>query len=217
MSDDPQTARQIAELAASNLPLLVLDVDDVILEFIRPFPRYLQSRGYELRFDSFALNGNVFDRATGERAPKEVVHQLVDDFFVVQDDWQEPAEDAAETIANIARAAEVVLLTAMPHRHWATRRRLLDRFELNYPLLTTERAKGPAIKALRGNHPRPVAFIDDMPYNLVSAREAVHDAHLFHLMADTSMRALMPPLPDGITMLDHWRDAEPEISRALGL
>ncbi|GLS38789.1 hypothetical protein GCM10010869_43860 [Mesorhizobium tianshanense] len=34
MSDDPETARQIEELAADDRPLLVLDVDDVVLEFI---------------------------------------------------------------------------------------------------------------------------------------------------------------------------------------
>ena len=36
MSDDPETARQIEELSADDRPLLVLDVDDVVLEFIRP-------------------------------------------------------------------------------------------------------------------------------------------------------------------------------------
>ncbi|MCR4268587.1 hypothetical protein [Nitratireductor sp. ZSWI3] len=217
MSDDPETARQIAELALSELPLLVLDVDDVILEFIRPFPVYLRSRGFELKFDSFALNGNIADLATGERVDRQTVSRLVDGFFEVQHDWQELAEDAAETIAGLAEAAEVVLLTAMPHRHRATRRALLDRFQLPYPLVTTERAKGPAIKLLRGPHPRPVAFVDDMYYNLVSVRDTVEDAHLFHLMADTSVRPLMPPLPEGIVQVDHWREAGPKIARALGI
>ncbi len=43
-----ETARQIEELAADDRPLLVLDVDDVVLEFIRPFPHFLKSRGYGL-------------------------------------------------------------------------------------------------------------------------------------------------------------------------
>lgn len=45
MSDDPETARQIEELASDDRPLLVLDVDDVVLEFIRPFPQFLERRG----------------------------------------------------------------------------------------------------------------------------------------------------------------------------
>ena len=34
MSDDPETVRQIAELARDTRTLLVLDVDEVLLEFV---------------------------------------------------------------------------------------------------------------------------------------------------------------------------------------
>ncbi|TEX94817.1 hypothetical protein ELQ05_08150, partial [Campylobacter sp. US53] len=76
MSDDPETARQIAELASDHRPLLVLDVDDVILEFIRPFPRFLEQRGYDLTFASFRLTGNVSERGTGRVAEQHEVHTL---------------------------------------------------------------------------------------------------------------------------------------------
>ncbi len=39
MSDDPETARQIAELSRDTRPLLVLDVDEVLLEFVTPVHR----------------------------------------------------------------------------------------------------------------------------------------------------------------------------------
>ena len=62
MSDDPETARQIAELARDDRPLLVLDVDEVVLEFIRPFTGYLGTLGLELQPDSFRLHGNIVDQ-----------------------------------------------------------------------------------------------------------------------------------------------------------
>ncbi|TIX09093.1 MAG: hypothetical protein E5V46_23830, partial [Mesorhizobium sp.] len=65
MSDDPETARQIEELAADDRPLLVLDVDDVVLEFIRPFPHFLKSRGFALTLASFRLTGNIAETASG--------------------------------------------------------------------------------------------------------------------------------------------------------
>jgi hypothetical protein len=65
MSDDPETARQIEELADDDRPLLVLDVDDVVLEFIRPFPHFLQARGFGLTFASFRLTGSIAERASG--------------------------------------------------------------------------------------------------------------------------------------------------------
>ncbi|TIU44993.1 MAG: hypothetical protein E5W35_36385, partial [Mesorhizobium sp.] len=104
-----------------------------------------------------------------------------------------------------------------PHKHRAVRRAHLNALGLDYPLLTTEMAKGPAIAKLRGLKGRPVAFVDDQPSNLVSARNSVADAHLFHLMADNSLRAFLPPTPEDIVSVEDWREAAPKIARALGL
>ncbi|NUS19469.1 hypothetical protein EN873_25630 [bacterium M00.F.Ca.ET.230.01.1.1] len=217
MSDDPETARQIEELAADDRPLLVLDVDDVVLEFIRPFPHYLKSRGFGLTLASFRLTGNIAETATGRLIEQPEVTALLGDFFDAQADWQSITDGAADALAMLSRGAEIVLLTAMPHKHRAVRRTHLDALGLDYPLLTTEMAKGPAIAKLRGAKGRPVAFVDDQPSNLVSARSSVADAHLFHLMADNALRAFLPPTPEDIISVDNWREAAPKIAAALGL
>ncbi|OHV89182.1 hypothetical protein [Mesorhizobium sp. ORS 3428] len=217
MSDDPETARQIEELAADDRPLLVLDVDDVILEFIRPFPRYLLSRGFGLTLASFRLTGNIAETASGRLIEQAEVSALLGDFFDAQADWQGVIDGAAEALATLGQHAEIVLLTAMPHKHRAVRRAHLDALGLTYPLLTTEMAKGPAIAKLRGANGRPVAFVDDQPANLLSARSSVADAHLFHLMADNALRAFLPPTPDDIIAVDNWREAAPKIASALEL
>ncbi|MCR5859302.1 hypothetical protein [Mesorhizobium sp. J428] len=217
MSDDPETLRQIEELSHDDRPLLVLDVDDVLLDFIRPFPRYLEGRGYKLNLDNFRLNGNIVELASGAPADTAQVAELIDAFFVAQSDWQTLTEGAAEALEFIGARAEIILLTAMPHRHRASRIAHLDALGFSYPLLTTEMAKGPAIERLRGPSMRPVAFVDDQPRNLASAMERVPDAHLFHLMADNSLRALIPPPPAGVHIVDDWREAAPKIASALGL
>ena len=86
---------------------------------------------------------------------------------------------------------------------------------MHWPLLTTEMAKGPALRRLRGDSGRRVAFVDDLPPNLVSVGAAVPDAHLFHLMAHAGLRALLPPLPPGIVAVADWAAAEPAIAAAL--
>ncbi|MEQ1952669.1 hypothetical protein [Mesorhizobium sp. CN2-181] len=217
MSEDPETARQIAELSLDTRPLLVLDVDDVLMEFVRPFMLFLDAQGLELTLATFRLHGNIRDKKTGEALDREPVSALIDGFFAVQAEWQTPLEGAVGAIAELARQAEIVMLTAMPHRHRATRRAHLDRLGFPYPLLTTETAKGPAIRELRGMTARPVAFVDDIPHNLVSVRAAVSEAHLFHLMALPQMRSLLPPLPEQIEIVDDWREAEPRIAAALGI
>jgi hypothetical protein len=217
MSDDPETARQIAELAADDRPLLVLDVDDVVLEFIRPLPKFLATRGLRLTMASFRLTGNIAETATGRVIEQAEVTALLDAFFDGQAQWQDLTEGAAEALARLAGSVEIVLLTAMFHRHRAARRAHLDALGLPYPLLTTEMAKGPAVAKLRGPGRRAVAFVDDQPNNLLSVAKAVPDARLFHLMADNSLRAFLPPLPQGIAAVHDWREAAPKIAAALGI
>jgi hypothetical protein len=217
LSDDPETARQIDELARDERPLLVLDIDEVVLEFVRPFGGYLNSIGLNLRTDSLRLHGNIVSLETGLAVENARVTTVLDAFFGVQADWQILADGAAEAVAGLAGKAEIVLLTAMPHRHRAVRRAHLDRLGFPYPLVTTEAAKGPAIRRLRGAKPRPVAFVDDLPPNLISVAGSVPDAALFHLMAHAGLKAMLPPLPEGITAVEGWRDAAPRIAEALGI
>ena len=217
MSDDPETARQIEELAADDRPLLVLDVDDVVLEFIRPFPHFLKSRGFGLTLASFRLTGNIAETASGRLIEQPEVTALLGDFFDAQADWQSVTDGAEQALASLDGLAEIILLTAMPHRHRAARRAHLDALGLNYPLLTTEMAKGPAVARLRGQSGRPVVFVDDQPHNLASVRERVADASLFHLMADNSLRAFLPAVQDDVIVVQDWHEAGPKIVSALGL
>lgn len=217
MSDDPETLRQIEELSSDDRPLLVLDVDDVLLEFIRPFPKFLEARGFSLTMASFRLTGNIAEKATGRLVEQPEVTALLDEFFLGQAEWQTLTEGAVEALATFAGKVEIVLLTAMYHRHRDTRRAHLDALGMHYPLLTTEMAKGPAVAKLRGDSGRPIAFVDDQPSNLLSVGDFLPDAHLFHLMADNSLRAFLPPLPDRIAVVQDWHEATPKIARVLGI
>ena len=216
MSDDPETVRQIEALSRDTRPLLVLDVDEVVLEFVAPFVRYLDHRGYTFQSESFRLHGNVIAKDGGAPAPAETVSGLLDDFFCAQEDWQTPATGVTQALDRLSGAAEIVMLTAMPHAHRARRRALLDRLGISYPLVTTEKAKGPAVSLLAGARSAPVAFVDDIPHNLVSVQTSYPRAGLFHLMAHEGMRKLLPPLPEGVVETLDWDDAAAKLEVALG-
>ncbi|MCB1417965.1 MAG: hypothetical protein KDJ74_02740 [Notoacmeibacter sp.] len=217
MSDDPETVRQIAELARDTRPLVVLDVDEVVLEFLTPFIGFLDHHGHDFRTDSFRLHGNVIDRATGTAAGQETVDAFLEGFFTQQEDWQIVAPGAAEAMGRLGEKAEIVMLTAMPHVHHGRRRALLDRAGIKAPLVTTEKAKGPAVSLLAGERTAPVAFVDDIPYNHVSVAKHFPRAGLFHLMANKSLRPLLPALPDSVTEVADWIEAEAAIIEALSL
>ena len=151
MSLDPETLRQIEALKHDPRPLLVVDVDEVVLEFVTPFSNYLGSQDLQLGAGAYALHGNVFSKGEKrETVADDKVSALISDFWGVQADWQQLATGACEALEDLSKEAEVVLLTAMPHAYREKREKHLASLGLSYPLLTTESAKGPAVHMLRG-------------------------------------------------------------------
>ncbi|MDP2120936.1 MAG: hypothetical protein U1A06_03385 [Hoeflea sp.] len=201
------------ELVLGERPLIVCDIDEVVLEFVTPFQAFLMDQGHELRPTSFRLNGNVFSLAHGTETPHEEVARLLEAFFAGQDDWQTPVLEAAHSLERLSDQADIVFLTAMPPRHREVRRRLLSRHGFDFPMIATEAAKGPAVLALHGTRAQPVVFIDDIFVNLQSVRTHVPQTLLLNLIANDAFRALAPHPGEGVTIAADWPHAE-ELIRA---
>lgn len=203
------------DLRLGDRALVVCDIDEVVLEFIAPFQAYLVDNGYELRPRSFRLTGNVFTLADGSETVQAEVDALLEAFFAAQDGWQTPVDAAADSLARLANRADVVFLTAMPPRHRAVRRSLLSRHGFDYPMIATQSPKGPAVRALHGERPHPLAFIDDIFVNLHSVRAHVPQTLLVNLMANESFRALAPHPGEGVEIVTDWGQAEQLITAHL--
>lgn len=190
----------------ADRPLIVCDVDDVVLQFATPFEAFLVARGYSLLPRSFKLTGNIFDAA--ETALDAVaVKDLIHDFFIEQERWQTPFAEAVDSLHALAREADLVFLTAMPPRHADVRRRLLDRLTLSYPMISSEDPKGPIVSALHGGRPLPVAFVDDMVGNLRSVGEHVPDCALVYLPPDVAIFRFAPDPDPHVLRAQDWAEA----------
>ena len=86
----------------SDRPLLICDVDEVIIEFLTPFGKFLNAQDKELRPNSFALDGNIFKSGTDIAYEKQIVSQLVDDFFADQHNWQNPVDHVHQVLKNLS-------------------------------------------------------------------------------------------------------------------
>ena len=204
------------DLDLRERPLIVCDIDEVVLEFVTPFEAFLTHNGHELRATSFRLHGNVFNRADGTETPGDQVSQMLEAFFEAQDEWQTPVSEAADSLARLSEQADIVFLTAMPPRHRDVRRSLLSRHGFDYPMIATESPKGPAVLALHGTRAQPVVFIDDIFVNLQSVRTHVPETLLVNLMANDTFRALAPHPGDGVDIATDWRHAEALIKAHFG-
>jgi len=211
----PQEEERIEALARSDRPLIVCDIDEVVLEFVSPFMAFLDRHGHEWRTTSFRMTGNIYFKETGQAADATIVSDFLERFFGEHDAWQNPVEGALETLAEIeaSHAADILFLTAMPPRHHDRRRALLDRHGFAHPMIATENGKGETLAALMRHHPqKPVVFIDDLAPNHVSVLEAVPDALGLHLMAYRAFAPHLPPMPKGVTSVADWPAAAAAIA-----
>jgi hypothetical protein len=207
----------IERLSRSERPLIVCDVDEVVLEFLDPFDRYLNSVGHRLHPESFRLHGNIRSIAEGIAAAEDEIERMQEAFFASQDQWQVPARGADIALRSLSADADIVFLTAMPPRHHDVRRTLLDMHGLDFPMIATEEPKGPVVASLVGKRQVPSVFIDDIAYNHRSVRDHAPGCILIHLMANSTFRAMAPKPDDDIVIADDWAHAEALIRKHLGI
>ena len=205
----------VDDIPRSRAALLVLDIDEVVLEFITPFEALLAEHGARLHPESFRLTGNVRSISTGTALSGSELDQVTMRLYEDQETRQKVVGGAVEALGRLADLADIVFLTAMTPAYYPRRRALLDREGLAYPMIATERSKGAVVAELGARWAGPLIFADDLPPNLVSVRRSHPDAHLIHLMANEVFRPHLPPLPNGVLAAADWPEAEAMITAIL--
>lgn len=195
-------------------PLLILDCDEVILAFAGPFARWLrEARDVELRFDSFALSGNMRHLSDGRLVEPQDFPALLDGFFEHGQRLQAPAEGAVEALNDLRCDMDLVVLTNIPAAWRDIRLEVLREHGLDVPVHANDGPKGRMVKELAGD--RPAVFVDDLPPHHMSAAKHAPDVGRLHMVADATLRGLIPAAPDAHARIDDWKDAAPWIRRRL--
>lgn len=205
------TKSQLATLSFTGRPLVICDVDEVIVHFTRDFENYIGQEELWLDTSSFALNGNVKCRKTGVPAPDDRVMDLINRFFEDRTRHMQPIDGAIESLLHIGEVADVVLLTNLPHSAGDYRRANLAGHGLPFPVVTNSGPKGPAISHLVRQTRKPAVFIDDSPHFISSAQEHAPDVHLIHFLHDARFARHIEPLDYVSLRTDSWDEAKPHI------
>ena len=218
---DDTTRGQIDELLATGFgadrdrPLLVCDVDEVVLHLVAPFEAVLGERGWRLKTRSFKLTGNVFRVESGAEASQADIWAALEQLFAEQQARQHLVDGVRESLTRLADDLEIVFLTNMPHGHAETRAAHLRASGMPYPLVTNSGSKAPAVAALTQGRRGNVGFVDDTPVNLAQVGAAHPHVHLFHLMADDTFRAMVEPMEGVLVSTGDWGEAERHMRQAL--
>lgn len=205
------TKGQLATLAFTGRPLVICDVDEVIVHFTKDFENYIGQEDLWLDAKSFALNGNIKCRKTGAPAPDARVMELVDRFFEERTRHMEPIDGAIDSLLHIGEVADVVLLTNLPHSAGDHRRANLSGHGLPFPVVTNSGPKGPAISHLVSQTGKPAVFIDDSPHFIASAQEHAPEVHLIHFLHDERFARHIEPLDYVSLRTGSWDEAKPHI------
>jgi FMN phosphatase YigB (HAD superfamily) len=211
------TRQQLASLRIGGRPLVICDVDEVVVHFTRDFELFLGERGLWLDTSSFALNGNIREIAGSQPVAKDKEVLLVEDYFAARTLHQQAIDGAVEALLDLSERADVVMLTNLPHTAGPDRRRNLEAHGLSFPVITNSGTKGPAVQVLAAQTEAPVVFIDDSPNFLISAREHAPQVHLVHFLHDERFARHIPPL-DFVSLRTHtWDEARPHVADILAM
>lgn len=199
--------RQIDALELErDRPLIICDVDEVVVHFVRCLEEYLDENGCWLDKTSFALNGNIRLKSTNEPVPTHRVGELLYGCFDAKTHIMEMIDGAADSLHQLQTMAEIVMLTNLPERYLEQRVANLEGHGMFYPVIANSGHKGPAVEALIDGLAHDVIFIDDSPNNIESVHEWCPQTHLIHFIQDQRFGRHVTSIDQVALRTDNWID-----------
>ncbi len=201
----------LENVTLSGRPVVISDVDDVVLQFISPFQAFLEAQSLHFLPRSFRLSGNIVHSETNAPVDDKAIRELLDGFFEAQESWQTPFDHSIAALKGLADSADIIFLTAMPPAYFGRRRALLDTLGLHYPLVATLEAKGPVAAKIMDGTGAKTAFLDDMAHNITSVGQHLPDCLLLHMPPDSEVHTMAPRADGNAVKVKSWPEARAHI------
>ena len=200
-------------------PLVVTDCDEVLLHMVRHFREWLG----EAHAIDFALDGNPFAsmirRGEGAPLPDDEKWRYLSLFFDTEMHRQTAVEGAAAAVAELAREADVVVLTNLTDNYQAMRTAQLREHGIAARVFTNQGPKGAALRRIVEEYaPSRAVFIDDLAQHHASAAEVLPESLRLHLCAEPAVAPHIPCAREAghaHARLDTWAEALPWLLEAL--
>src|SRR5690606_5747333 len=120
----PGTLAQLEKLEiVRGRPLIVVDVDDCLSVYVEHLTRFMQGIGYDLRLDSYELEGSMFRAGSDEPLPFDECIDIIFRFFREECLNQQLMPGGAEALHSLSADTQIVILTNVPEFAGDDRRR----------------------------------------------------------------------------------------------
>ena len=200
---------------APSRPLVIVDADEVLLQFVRGLERFLERQNMYIDLNSYRLLGNICHTDTQTAIDRDTLKGLLGDFFAQETEHLDPVPGAADALNSLSGQAQIVVLTNIPLEHKAARADNLARHGMPYPIVSNQGLKDQALMGFSKRVDGPIIFLDDIPHHLLAAQKAVADCICIHLIGDPRLSALMTEEIAGLYRAQNWRDAQRYIENKL--
>jgi len=199
-------ARILNQSLDPQKPLLICDVDEVVLHFVAPFEDFLKSKNAQLKKQSFKLSGNIIDIPSGNAYSMKESGDLIQEFHDIKVDQQLPVEGAVQGLRQLSARFEIVFLTNVAAKLTERRKKHLTSIGAAYPVLQNDGSKAEMVQLLAKGLTAPIVFIDDLPPHHYAVKAVEPRVNCIHFMADTTFRSIVT-FDDGVGQKsESWPD-----------
>jgi hypothetical protein len=203
----PNTQKQILGLNIDpNLPLMIFDADEVLVHFAEPFSNYLKKHNYRLHLTGYRLDNAIKKAETDAVADPDTAKDLVWGFINEETKTQPAAKGAPEALKKLQEHAQIIILSNVPHSVHDDRVLNLKSIGMDYPLISNEGMKGPAVREILKNHRAKSFFIDDNPYQVESVYNDNQDTVCVHFSVCDLVKPYMPKAVGASIEPTSWDD-----------
>ena len=203
----PNTKKQISNLNIDpNLPLMIFDADEVLVHFAEPFATYIKKHNHRLHLTGYRLDNAIKKADTDEVADPDTAKELVWGFINEETKSQPAAKGAPQALMKLQAYAQIIILSNVPHSVHDDRVANLKSLNMDYPLISNEGMKGPAVKEILKNHKAQSFFIDDNPYQVESVYSDNQQTVCVHFSVCDLVKPYMPKAVGASIEPTSWQD-----------
>ena len=200
---------QISKVKIDHLkPLLISDADEVIVNMISCFEKFISKKDLYYDLSSYALFGNIKKNSDQSPVDNKKVIELLDEFYDNHTMDITFVNDALIYLKKIESELniQIIILSNLPLKNRMDREKSFNNNGLYYPVIANSGPKGPAIKEITKQFIKETFFIDDISINLLSARESVNNIKTIHYISDDRISKLAQT-PKGVNLrANNWSD-----------
>ena len=203
----PNTKKQISGLNIDPiLPIMIFDADEVLVHFAEPFSNYLKKHNHRLHLTGYRLDNAIKKAETGDVADPDTAKDLVWGFINEETKNQPAAKGAPEALKILQEYAQIIILSNVPYSVHNDRVLNLKNIGMDYPLISNEGLKGPAVKEILKDHKAQSFFIDDNPYQVESVYNDNQDTVCVHFSVCDLVKPYMPKAVGASIEPTSWDD-----------